>query len=151
MPPTDPVVESDESIIERTVKQFQVDPTWRGLGGEVIHALTEGEYVVIRKPVPAVTEAEAKVYTFRQWMEESLGEVDPDVVVSDDTLNRLRIHLHGDWHIATVYGPPTDVFTGWLDTYPRQLQTEIFRRIIFSINSWCRMATDRYTGETVKS
>lgn len=94
---------------------------------------------------PALAE-EGRTFTFQEWITETLKEVDPGITVRDDGLDRLRIMANGDWHIATIYNPPRELLSAWLDVYPRQVQTEIFRRLIFSINAWCGVDTDTHTG-----
>lgn len=93
-----------------------------------------------------MTDEQVKVFTFKDWLEDTLAEVDPSITLTEDNVNRIDIKIGGDWHIATIYAPPTGLLSAWLDTYPRSLQTEIFRRIIFTINSWCGMETDTHTG-----
>lgn len=100
-----------------------------------------------KERIQPVADEERKVYTFAEWVRESLVEVDPGVTVEESSLNRLDIKLNGEWHVATIYAPPEGLLQEWLDAYPRQMQTEMFRRIIFGINSWCGLATDIHTGE----
>lgn len=96
-----------------------------------------------------ISEENAKVYTFESWLKEYLEEVDPGVIVIKDTLSRFKIMLNGSWHLATVYAPPEEILSGLIDQYPREIQTEMFRRVIFAINSWYHLSTDSHTGAVI--
>jgi len=97
---------------------------------------------------PAITEEQAKVYTFPEWLKERLLLADPTIEVREAPLDRLDVYLHGDWHIMTVYAPPTSILPEFVDMYPRQVQTETMRQAIFAINAWYRFETDMVTGES---
>lgn len=125
-----PMVVGENETFDRTAEDIQV----------------EGR---MKKRIHPITDEEVKVYTFKEWLLESLQEVDDGVVVISETLARHRIMLNGHWHLATVYAPPPEIMSALVDQHPRDLQTEMFRRIIFAINSWNKLATDPHTGVVV--
>lgn len=151
---------SPDRIIENVVDDyeklnsstFHLRPFWDGLGPEVVHALREAGYTISKTEVfPAVDQDKERFYTFQSYLQEILREIDSDISVTEGAVDKLDIRVAGSWHIATVQAPaPTSIFSAWFMQYPREIQTEVFRRVIFGINSWCRLATDTHTGKVIE-
>lgn len=150
--------ESAEKIIENmawsyehtnsSVNHFKV--FWEGLGVEVVHRLREAGYVISKSEPYAAIDSDQTAYSFAEWIRLGLVPVDQGVTIHEVANSRLEIKLNGDWHIATVYRPDPGLLGVWLDQYPRELQAEVFRRLIFGINAWCGFATDIATGVVVE-
>lgn len=97
---------------------------------------------------PAITEEQAKVYTFPEWLKERLLLADPTVELREAGLDRWAVYIHDDWHLMTVYAPSTGMLSDYVDLYPRQVQAEVFRQTIFALNAWYKFETDMVTGES---
>lgn len=143
-----------ENLVQWSDSPFPqvANPTIISQSEAIIHALSEAGLMIVPKEVyPPITDDQSKKYTFIEWITASLIDIDPDIIVQSagSGVDLIEIKLNAVWPIATIQAPATNVLSAWMLHYPREVQTEIFRRLVFAINSWYHLSTFAETGRTV--
>jgi hypothetical protein len=135
-------LESQRNLVLQAAKELANAP-W---AVEDMHYVPSELYQKLRNEISALEkiqvehemtlEGETRIYTFPEWIKECLQAVDEGVQILEEISGRYVIKLNGEWHLATIYGPPKEVLWQWFDVYPRQVQKAAIAALLRGLIEW---------------